>query len=381
MPRIRVAIVGCGFAGLAAARRLAAAPGVEVTVFNPRPELYNYPVLPRHLVDPVPRALLAVPLAPLLPGVRLRSERVEAVDAPARRVETASGTTAWDFLILAVGVRARTLPRGERTPLVFPKSERHLARLRGELEQLAAERRSGLVCIVGGGLTGIEFAAAVRARLDDAARRHRRRPDAFRVLLLERGARLAPDCSPALAARLAAALAAAGVGVRTGCAVHGIEGRRIETEAGALEADITLCCAGAEPDLRLGLAGLDAGADGIACTAGLVAQGSDAVLVAGDIARPRSPAPAPPRRAAHARRQGAHAAANVLRLAAGRAPRPYRPRALPTAVYLGPRRGLVALGPLCLGGSAAARTKHWLERDHFRHAVPSIAGGEGWMPW
>src|SRR5262252_9080922 len=101
----RVLIIGAGFGGLAAARRLGEAP-LAVTIVDRR----NY-----HLFQPL---LYQVATAALSPGdiaypirstlrhqsnARVLLAEVTAIDAAQRQVRLADGTLTYDFLIVAGG--------------------------------------------------------------------------------------------------------------------------------------------------------------------------------------------------------------------------------------------------------------------------------------
>ena len=115
--RQRAVIVGCGFAGLAAAQYLARRAGrdLEIVVFNRTPTLYNYPILPRLLYETLPQAQVSLQLPRLLDGlpINLRTERIEGIDLIGQSVATERERLAYDVLILAPGSRAVPLDKAE----------------------------------------------------------------------------------------------------------------------------------------------------------------------------------------------------------------------------------------------------------------------------
>ena len=88
-PPRRVVIVGAGFAGVHAARRLARLAGrqVAVTLINPTDYFLYLPLLPEVTAGVLDPRRVAVPLRTACPGARLLLGTVDRVDLPARRVE------------------------------------------------------------------------------------------------------------------------------------------------------------------------------------------------------------------------------------------------------------------------------------------------------
>jgi NADH:ubiquinone reductase (H+-translocating) len=375
--RKRVVVVGCGFGGAAAVRTLAREAGrdVELIAFNRTPTLYNYPILPRLLVEDIPHEQVAIPLSRVFEGLPLdlRIEVVEAIRPDRRLVETASGPVPYDYLILAVGSRSIPIPRGENSFVYFPKASRHLERLRGEIDTMAAELAQHpdgpppRVAVIGGGLTGVEFAACVQEAI--TWQLQRRHLPAARVVVdvYEQRERLAPQCSPAFSAYLAQRLQRAGIGVHLRREVTWVEGRHLTVDGEALEARAIIACRGSAPDLRLGIEGLGDTTGGIPVNAYLQSVTSPFVFAVGDSSRPLDAALAAHnfKQAAHALAQGRHAARNVLRHAAGQPLLRFRPANLPVAVTLGARAAALAYGSWHFEGRWIGRLKRFRELHYF----------------
>ncbi|MBI2308546.1 MAG: NAD(P)/FAD-dependent oxidoreductase [Rhodocyclales bacterium] len=106
--RGRVAIVGGGWGGLAAARRLRElAPELEVVLLERNDAFWSLPLTNRWLADRLDGRLLRHDYAAAARAFGytvLRSE-VTAVDRERRELRTADGALAYDWLILAVGIR------------------------------------------------------------------------------------------------------------------------------------------------------------------------------------------------------------------------------------------------------------------------------------
>lgn len=170
-------------------------------------------------------------------GVDVRTGvTVERLDADRHVVHTSAGELRYDSLIYALGACSVRPPE-------FGEGAANLSFLRdmADLERIAAISAQGATraVIVGGGFYGVEAA-------DCLARR------GLAVTLLERGAQLLPEFSPAAASRAARALVAEGVDVRTSAIVTGVtrEGERITAiECGevSVPADLILITAGVRP--------------------------------------------------------------------------------------------------------------------------------------
>lgn len=153
----RIVVLGAGYAGLVAARRLArrTGKGVKVTLVNASDRFVERVRL--HQVAAGQR-LPDRPLRTLFPHGELVVDTVTGLDADARTVRTANGTVEYDTLVYALG-SSTDAPAGAHTVATYDDA----VRLRDAL------RNPTTVTVVGGGLTGIETAAELAAgheRLD-----------------------------------------------------------------------------------------------------------------------------------------------------------------------------------------------------------------------
>ncbi|TNF50840.1 MAG: NAD(P)/FAD-dependent oxidoreductase, partial [Gammaproteobacteria bacterium] len=103
----RVTVVGSGFAALTAARALAKADGVQITLVSPRPEFQYLPGtiwIPSGLRRPED---LRLPLDGFFRrlGVRHLAAEATGLSADGRTLETSAGPVANDGLIIASGGR------------------------------------------------------------------------------------------------------------------------------------------------------------------------------------------------------------------------------------------------------------------------------------
>ena len=104
----RVLIVGGGWGGLTAARRLRQlAPQLDVVLIERQAVFRSLPLSNKWLVDRTPDALLQQDYARVAGahGYRVIRAEVTAIDREQGRVHTAQGSLGYDWLILAAGIR------------------------------------------------------------------------------------------------------------------------------------------------------------------------------------------------------------------------------------------------------------------------------------
>jgi len=253
--RPRVVIVGGGFGGLTAAQALAHAP-VDVIVIDRRNHHLFQPLLYQVAMAGLSPADISAPIRGVLArqkNATVLLEEVESVDYEARHVITDVGQVAYDFLILATGMKSDYFGHPEwedralglkciedaleirrRVLLAFELAERELAMVD---DDAARERAKSLLTfvVIGGGPTGVELAGALRELSLHVLSRDFRRidPRSTRVLLLEAGDRVLASFPKDLSEKAAKQLRELGVEIRTGTRVTRIEddGRVAEDRA------------------------------------------------------------------------------------------------------------------------------------------------------
>jgi NADH:ubiquinone reductase (H+-translocating) len=234
-----VVIVGAGFAGLAAAKRLGKA-AVDVTVIDRRNHHLFQPLLYQVATAALSPADIAEPIrATLRPyrNIQVYLDEVIGVDPAARRVITRNGAGQnYDYLILATGSTYAYFGH-EDWPRLAPglKSLEDATAIRRRL-LLAFERAESVrdpalrerlltFVLIGGGPTGVELAGAIAELARATLARDFRHidPRAARILLVEAGGRLLPGFPEKLGAYAASALAGMGVEVRVDTMVEHLD--------------------------------------------------------------------------------------------------------------------------------------------------------------
>ncbi len=232
MPQ-RLVIIGAGFAGMYAAlsaARLrdasrASNSDLEIVLVAPEPTLV---VRPR-LYEPNPETLTA-PLGDVLKAIDVAYVQgtVEAIDTHGRSMEISDTTNSrrrltYDRLVLATGSRLFRPPIPGLAEHGFSVDQRDEAvKLDRHLHSLAgrpASNARNTVVVAGGGFTGIEAATEMPARL-----RKILGPDVkIRVIIVERGAAIAPDMGAEPRPLIERALRDFGIETRLGVGVAALD--------------------------------------------------------------------------------------------------------------------------------------------------------------
>ena len=227
----QVLIVGAGFAGLNAAKRLRNVPGIAVTLLDRENHHLFQPLLYQVAMAALSPADIAVPIRSLFAHVRnIRVLKADAqkVDVANRKLVTDSGEFPYDYLMLACGSMhayfgheewersapgLKTLPQAteirRRVLEAFEAAERD--------QNVEARRRHLTFAVVGGGPTGVELAGAIGEMSRYTLARDFRSidPRQTRVILIEAGPRILPSFDEKLAARAMRDLESLGVQVWT----------------------------------------------------------------------------------------------------------------------------------------------------------------------
>lgn len=257
----RVVIVGAGFAGLTAARKLRRA-AVHLTVIDRQ----NH-----HLFQPLLYQVATAGLAPneIANPIRAIIGRDENVDVmmgavtdfslPSREVILGDRRVPYDYLIIATGVQTSYFGQKEWSrhtvglktidDALRIRREILLAYEKAEVEQDPA-RRSALLTtvVVGGGPTGVEMAGAIAELAKNIMEPEFRRLQAkeSRIILVEAADRLLTMYPPKLSAKALRQLEELGVEVRVGQMVEDIAAGKITFGGETLAAANVIWAAGIE---------------------------------------------------------------------------------------------------------------------------------------
>jgi len=170
-----VVIIGCGFAGQAAARRLKNSGGGELrtVVIDKNPLASFLPLLPDVLGRDIPSGLLTYPVVLLQKAFSFDfiNEEVLGLDLSRKEVVTSGRRLGYDYCIIACGSQTNFYGNEQAQKTAYTLDDAHDAsRIRKALD----ERPQIAACLIaGGGYTGVEIAGNLR-RYFDCRRRQAR---------------------------------------------------------------------------------------------------------------------------------------------------------------------------------------------------------------
>jgi len=232
-----VVIVGAGFAGIKAARRLAGQP-VRVTLIDKRNFNLFQPMLYQVATGLVSEADISIPVRQFFAkddNVQVLLGEVVDLDPAEKTVTLNNSHLRYDHLILATGSGSSYFGHEEWRPLAPPmKILEHADEIRRRLlnaleaaEQCAdPERRRVLqsVVVVGGGPSGCELAGSLMALMHDASSSLFRqlKPEDCRVTLVDPGDRVLRGMHPSLSEATGQHLRSCGVELLLGARVQEI---------------------------------------------------------------------------------------------------------------------------------------------------------------
>jgi NADH:ubiquinone reductase (H+-translocating) len=365
-----VVIVGAGFGGLEAAKKLAG-QDVRVTVIDRTNYHLFQPLLYQVATAALSPADIAAPVRAILSKCKNMDvilAEVQSVDVEAKRIKTIDLEIPYDFLILATGARHSYFGHNEWEKLAPGlKSLEDAIELRRRLlmafeyaEKITDEavRKSAMTfVIIGGGPTGVEMAGAIAeiARYTLAKDFCNIDPSQARVILIEGEPRLLASFPEDLSASAMKQLVDLGVEVRTGARATNL------TEAGLQVGDEFIPCR-----VKIWAAGNNASFVGktlgvpidrvgrVVVNDDLTIPGHPEVQVIGDLANFSHQTGQPlPGVSPVAMQQGRHAARNILRMIKNREPRRFRYWNKGSMATIGRHRAVADLNFVHLSGLPA----------------------------
>ncbi len=353
----RLIIIGAGFAGLAAARRLAGEK-VHVTVIDTQPQAEWLPNLHELVSRQKTPAQLQVDRQNLLSGWKqdFLCAEVTRIDRQQQHIHTASGSWHdYDLLILASGSRTEDHGiTGVGEHALLPRSVEHCQRISNALTRLAALPGDRSVVLAGGGIEGLEMLGEILRRFGNGNR--------LALHLAEPAPRFFPRF-PGLHERLCGQM-------------QGQVQLHMGRQVTAVAADHVLLDDGTRLSSRLTLWSAGRRSQSLPADAGLAEKNGDApvmttlqsihdprILLAGDTASlPRPLA----KQAYHAQDMGRHAAENVLREFAGKPMQPFKALQRPVLLSFGDRDGVMFHGNQALASPALIALKEGIYRYGFQ---------------
>jgi NADH dehydrogenase len=363
-PIPKVVIVGAGFGGLAAAKRLAG-KRVDVTLIDRRNHHLFQPLLYQIATAALSPADIAAPIRSIVSGarnVRVVLDEVVGVDSAKRRVSLTRGDPLdYDWLILATGARHSYFGRdawSEHAPGLKSIEDaldiRRRVLLALELAETEADpqRREALLTfvVIGGGPTGVEMAGAIAELARRSVSKDFRSitPQCSKVLLIEAGPRILPSFPHRLGSVAERDLRELGVDVRIGSTVERIQADRVTAGGVAIPAHTIVWAAGVQASPAAHWLGVEHDRNGrIFVEPDLHVPGHNHIFAIGDTASAQSAkGQALPGVAPVAKQQGQYVADRIL----GRRNGPFRYRDFGNMATIGRKRAVIDWGGTCSTG-------------------------------
>jgi len=337
-----VVIIGGGFGGLEAARRLRKAP-VRVTLVDRRNHHLFQPLLYQVATAALTGADIAAPLRKVLrrqKNTQVLLAEAQRIDLANRRVELDQGTLDYDFLILAAGATHSYFGHDEWRPFapgLKTLGEAVEIRRRVLLSYEAAERETDArlraehltFVVIGAGPTGVELAGALAEIAHHTMARNFRTfdPGDARVILLEGGPRVLAAFDDRLSKKARRSLHKLGVDVRVGAQVTAIDAEGVVVNEERIHARTVLWAAGVRGSLLAETLGIPLDRGGrVPVGPDLALADHPEVFVVGDLAAARHDDKPVPGLAPAASQGGRHAARAIQETLASTPRTPFRYR-------------------------------------------------------
>ena len=336
-PKPHVVIVGAGFGGLEAAKKLACET-VRVTVVDRTNYHLFQPLLYQVATAALSPADIAAPVRAVLSkckNVDVVLAEVQSIDLEAKKVKMQDGEIDYDFLILATGARHSYFGHPEWEKLAPGlKSLEDAVEIRrrilmafeyaDKITDEAARKAALTFVIVGGGPTGVELAGAIAeiARYTLAKDFRHIDPSSARVILVEGDPRVLASFPEDLQISAMQQLSDLGVEVRTGIHATNLSEQGLQVGDEFIPCRVKIWAAGNNASF-LGHS-LGAAIDRVGrviVSNDLTIPGHPEVQVIGDLANFSHQTGQPlPGVSPVAMQQGRHAARNILAILDGRKP-------------------------------------------------------------
>jgi len=384
----RVVIIGGGFGGLNAARKLGREP-VRVTLIDRRNHHLFQPLLYQVATAALSPSDIASPIRRILRGQK-NSEvllaQAESINLSQRTVLLDEGSIAYDYLIVATGARHSYFGREDWAPFAPGlKSIGDALEIRrrvlsafemAEREPKLDIRKAWLTfVVVGAGPTGVELSGALCEIARHALARDFRHidPKQAQVILLEGSNRVLPPYPEDLSEKARKQLVQLGVDVRTGRQVTAIDAQGVNIGAERIDSRTVLWAAGVKGS-RLGKTlGVPLDRAGrVIVNANLTVPGHPEAFVVGDLASLVQEGALIPGVATAAIQEGSHAAKNILRSIRGEPLIPFTYKHKGSLATIGRAAAVAQIGKIKLSGPIAWLAWlfiHLIFLVEFRHRV------------
>jgi NADH dehydrogenase len=389
--RRRVVILGGGFAGLHAARRLQRTLGrqgdLEVVLISRENYVLFTPMLHEVAAGDLDPADIVIPLRKMLRRVRVIQGEVTDIDLQARVVRYAVGALrqprelTYDHLLLAMGSETnyfgmKHLEAAAATMKTLGDAALLRNRMVALLEEAAQEtdegrrRRLMTFVVAGGGFAGVETVGAINDFLRETLRYYPELDESvLRVVLVHPGKVVLPELGERLGRYAQEKLQRRGVELRLETQVTGYEDETVKVAPGDPMGTMSLIwTAGVMPAAALGPLPVDKIKGRIRVNECLEVTGHEGVVWAvGDCAAvPDGRGGFHPPTAQHGMREAFTAAKNIEAVVRGRAQKPFTFSTIGQLASIGHRTGVAQILGMRFSGFVA----WWLWRGVYLSKLP-----------
>jgi NADH dehydrogenase FAD-containing subunit/uncharacterized membrane protein YphA (DoxX/SURF4 family) len=366
-----IVIVGAGFGGLAAARRLRWCRA-RVTLIDRRNYHLFQPLLYQVATASLSPADIATPIRAVLReqfNTVVHYGRVTGIDRQGKAVLLEDRRIPYDYLVLATGARHDYFGKDEweRTAPGLKKIDDATAIRRRilvafELAESCADdaERTALLTfvVVGAGPTGVELSGAIAELASQGMERDFRRfdPTTARIILVQAGPRVLPTFPETLSVRAKEALEKLGIEVRLNSRVSAVDEAGVLVGEDRIPARTVLWAAGVAASPAAKWLGAPADRAGrVKVLPNLSVPGSPEIFAIGDTALAEAPSGQPVPGLAPAASQGGEYVARAIRarIESRPLPGPFRYKHLGSMATIGRKAAIAELGPLKLWGMPA----------------------------
>jgi NADH:ubiquinone reductase (H+-translocating) len=366
-----VIVIGGGFAGLNAAKKLADQPDVFVILMDQRNHHLFQPLLYQVATAGLNPGDIAVPIRAQFSdsaNVEVHWGRVERVDLEQKFVAGGETELEFDYLVIACGAQHSYFahPEWEKFAPGLKTLEqateirrRILSAFEDAENELDLEKQQAMLnfVIVGGGPTGVELAGAIadisRTVLIDDFRRIE--PERANVILVEAGSKVLASFDPQLQARTKDDLEELGVQIRLNARVEKIDENGVQIGPELIPSKTVFWAAGVQaakmqfnPPIDLDRAGR------VKVAQDLSVPGHPDVFVVGDMAAFEiEPGKLVPGLAPAAMQEGKRAAKNILASVRGLKRKAFKYNDKGQMATIGKNRAVMQSGSIKMGGYIA----------------------------